>query len=112
MTPGSFALSAPQVGSASLAKTGFGDMVLRFKGSVIERSRASISAGVDLRLPTGDAENFLGTGTTSFKPFVAMSMYSNPTAKGIIFAPHVELGWQISGKSILGGTIEGTATTA
>jgi hypothetical protein len=112
LTPGSFALSAPQIGSASLGKSGFGDMVLRFKGNVLERTGASLSAGVDLRLPTGDAANFLGTGTTSVKPFMALSLYSTPTAKGIIFAPHVELGWQFSGKSILGGTIVGTPTTA
>jgi hypothetical protein len=112
LTPGSFALTAPQIGQASLSKTGFGDMVLRFKGSAIERSSLSLAAGLDLRLPTGDAANFLGTGTTSVKPFMALSLYSAPTSKGIVFAPHVELGWQFSGSSILGGTIQGTAATA
>ena len=39
----------------------FGDLLLRFKGSVFEGPRASLAIGTDLRLPTGDAENYLGT---------------------------------------------------
>jgi hypothetical protein len=112
LTPGSFALTSPQIGRAALSKTGLGDIVLRVKGGVMERVGASLAAGVDVRLPTGDAKNYLGSGTTSVKPFVALSLYSRPLARGIVFAPHVEFGWQFSGKSILGGTLQGTATNA
>jgi hypothetical protein len=106
-SPGSFQLTAPQIGQASLAKTGFGDMVLRFKDAVLVRPNVVAAIGADLRLPTGDAANFLGTGTTSVKPFLALSLYSKTLPHGIVLAPHVDVGWQFSGKSILGGTLQG-----
>jgi hypothetical protein len=112
LSPGSFQLTAPQIGSASKEKTGFGDVLLRFKGSVLERSHASLAVGADLRLPSGEAENYLGTGTTSVKPFAAVSLYSKPLANGIVFAPHFDVGWQFGGKTILGGTLQGTSTNA
>jgi hypothetical protein len=112
LTPGSFSLTAPQIGQAALSKTGFGDMLLRFKGGVLEGARASLAVGADLRLPTGDADNFLGTGTTSIKPFMALSLYSKTLGRGVIIAPHVDAGWLFSGKSILGGTLQGTTTNA
>ena len=112
LSPGSFQLAAPEIGQASKSATGFGDVLLRFKGGVFEKPRASLAIGADLRLPTGDAEDFLGTGTTSFKPFAAVSLYSRPFANGIVIAPHFDVGWQFSGKSVLGGTLQGTPTTA
>ncbi len=111
-TPGSFDLTAPFIGSANLSKTGFGDVVLRFKGTVLERPGAVLALGSDLRFPTGDAANYLGTGTTSVKPFLALSLYSKPLKNGIVFAPHADVGWQFSGKSILGGMLSGSPQTA
>jgi hypothetical protein len=82
-------------------------MLFRFKGTVLQRSNAVLALGSDLRLPTGDEENFLGLGTTSVRPFMALSLYSDP-AGSVVFAPHIELGWQLSGDSILGGQISAT----
>ena len=107
--PGVQTMNLPQIGRASYGKSGFGDMVVRVKGNVFEGPRASLAVGTDLRLPTGDSANYLGIGTTAVKPFAAMSLYSKPMANGIVFAPHFEIGWQISGKSNLGGTLSGTA---
>ena len=95
----------PVIGQSSLAKTGFGDLLLRFKGTVLNTRRASIAAGADVRFATGDAQNYLGSGTNSFKPFVAMSLYTAPT-HGIVFAPHLNVGWQFSGMSVLGGQLQ------
>jgi len=106
-TPGSFALTAPVIGQSSMSKSGFGDLVVRLKGSVIERPHFVVATGVDLRFPTGDASNYLGTGTTSIKPFVAVSLFSKPI-KGFVLAPHMEAGWQYSGKSELAGPLSGT----
>jgi hypothetical protein len=110
-SPGAFALTAPSIGQSSLGKTGYGDTVVRVKGIMLERPNAVLAAGVDLRLPTGDESNFLGSGTTSGKPFLALSLYSKPLARGIIFAPHAELAWQYSGKSSLGGVLQGQTQT-
>lgn len=111
-TPGTFDLTRPYIGQASEGKTGIGDVILRFKGTVLESPNAVLAIGTDLRLPSGDASNYLGTGTTSVKPFLALSLYSKPFANGIVFAPHLEAGWQFSGKSILGGTQAGTPGSA
>lgn len=111
-TPGSApvngsGLTLSQVGYASLAKTGFGDMLLRFKGNVFEGKKVALALGADLRLPTGDASNFLGTGAVAGKPFAALSLYTKEW-NGIVFSPHVNAGWQFAGTSILGGAITGT----
>jgi hypothetical protein len=106
--PGTPLLQLPDVGSSNLSKTGFGDMILRAKGTVYERPGAVIAVGADLRLPTGDEKNYLGAGATSFKPFVALSLYSKPLANGIVLSPHATVGWQFIGKSILGGGLVGT----
>lgn len=106
-TPGSFALTAPVIGQSSMSASGFGDLVIRLKGSVIERPHFVVATGLDLRLPTGDASNYLGTGATSVKPFVAVSLFSKPI-KGLVLAPHMEAGYQWSGKSILGGPLQST----
>jgi hypothetical protein len=111
-TPGTEDLTRPYIGQASAGKTGIGDVILRFKGTVLESPNAVLAIGTDLRLPSGDASNYLGTGTTSVKPFLALSLYSKPFANGIILAPHLEAGWQFSGKSILGGNLGGSPVPA
>jgi hypothetical protein len=103
-------LILPQIGFSSFAKTGFGDMLLRFKGNVLEGSRVALAVGGDLRLPTGDERNFLGTGAVAFKPFAALSLYTKPFSNGIVLSPHINVGWQFAGKSILGGGINGGTT--
>ncbi len=97
---------------ANDSKTGFGDMLLRFKGNVIEGHKMALAVGADLRLPTGDEKNFLGTGAFAVKPFAALSLYTKPFNNGIVFSPHVNVGWQFAGKSILGGGISGATTVA
>ena len=112
LSPGTFQTTKPYIGQSSLAKTGVGDLLVRLKGAVVERSQAVVSIGTDLRFATGDANNYLGTGTTTVKPFLAVSLYSKPSSSGVVFSPHFNVGWQISGKSVLGGTLSGTPETA
>jgi hypothetical protein len=100
-------LILPQIGSSSFSKTGFGDLLLRFKGNVLQGRKLALAVGTDLRLPTGDERNFLGTGAVAVKPFAALSLYTKPWSNGIVFSPHVNVGWQFAGKSILGGGITG-----
>lgn len=107
-TPGSPTLIQQQIGQAAYGKTGFGDLLVRAKGMVYQKPNVVIALGADLRLPTGDAENYLGVGTTSIKPFVAVSFYSKPLEKGIVLSPHFDAGWQFSGQSVLGGSLTPT----
>lgn len=77
-----------QSGSA----TGIGDIILRAKYSVWQGERMRVAAAVDVRLPTGDKYNFLGTGAAGVRPFAAVSF------RGRI-APHADLGFQWNGNS-------------
>ena len=107
-------LTVSQIGYVrKVTKTGFGDMLLRFKGNVFEGKKVAgiLALGADLRLPTGDDTNFLGTGAVAGKPFAALSLYTKDW-NGVALSPHVNVGWQFAGQSILGGTITGTPVTS
>lgn len=103
-------LYLPVIAKSSLGKTGIGDVLFRVKGTVVESGHIDLALGADLRLPTGDAMNFLGTGTTSVRPFAALSLHPKQAGK-IVVAPHLNLGWQLSGKSVLAGNISATPET-
>lgn len=60
-------------GAARATRDGLGDTTLRVKGMLLKRTSATLSAGVDVRLPTGKALDFHGVGTIGAKPFVAIS---------------------------------------
>jgi hypothetical protein len=112
LAPGTFQLSQQgQIGTGSMAKTGFGDLLIRAKGAVLSTKSTVISVGGDLRLPTGDADNYLGIGTAAAKPFAAVSFYKQ-MSRGFVFSPHFDVGWQFAGKSVLGGQITGSQQTA
>jgi hypothetical protein len=79
--------------------TGIGDVVLRGKGVVWSGERAAVSVGADLRLPTGDEQNFLGSGTVGFTPFAVFSYAAR-------VSPHVNVGYEVNGSSFLAGQIK------
>ena len=62
---------------------------------------AHFSAAIlgDVRLPTGDENDFLGSGTTGVKPFLALSFKQGRVA------PHVNIGYQWNGESTLAGNL-------
>jgi hypothetical protein len=107
-TPGTQTSFLARIGAASQSKTGFGDVLLRLKGTVLEKSNVVAAIGTDLRFPTGDENNYLGVGAMAVKPFLALSLYSKPLANGIVISPHANVGWQFIGKSSLGGQLVGT----
>ena len=77
--------------------SGPGDLAVRLKQTVGKSARQGMAMGVDLRLPTGDEKNLLGTGAPGIQPFLAWS--GNFGA----LAPHLNAGYQWNGSSILGG---------
>jgi hypothetical protein len=80
--------------------TGIGDVVLRAKASVFESRKFKFAAGVDVRVPSGDALNFLGAGATGVKPFEAISRSGR-------FSPHLNVAYQWNGNSYLAGAVAG-----
>jgi hypothetical protein len=78
--------------------SGVGDLTIRVKGVLKSWERAGLAAGLDVRVPTGDELNFLGTGATGLRPFLVWSY-------GGRISPHVNLGYQWNGQSLLAGDI-------
>jgi hypothetical protein len=50
--------------SAVASASGLGDVLLRAKYNVLRSGASGVSVGTDIRLPTGNADNFLGSGHT------------------------------------------------
>jgi hypothetical protein len=85
--------------------SGIGDVSFRVKASVWHGRNAGLSLGMDVRTPTGDARKLLGSGALGIKPFIAVSR------TGKHFAPHVNLGYQWNGRSILAGDVTGSTVS-
>src|SRR6202161_3647442 len=87
--------------------TGIGD--LRLRGKYVAwrdaKEKSAVAVGLDLRLPTGDAYKFLGSGTWGVRPFAIYS-YSGRVS------PHASAGLEANGNSVLAGTVTGTATSS
>jgi hypothetical protein len=83
--------------SDSGSAVGIGDVVLRGKYTVHQWERAGLALGVDVRLPSGDETNFLGSGALGVKPFGVFSYRAR-------ISPHAEVGYEANGDSTLGGT--------
>jgi hypothetical protein len=73
--------------------SGIGDVVLRGKLGLAQGDWGGLGAGVDVRLPTGDAADLLGTGSTQVKGFLIASGGKSR------FSPHVNLGYTFTGES-------------
>ena len=85
----------PQTASAK----GIGDATLRIKFALANSDNLAVSAVGDVRFPTGNERNFLGSGAWGVRPMAAI------TYKKGGLAPHVNLGFQWNGKSVLAGDL-------
>jgi hypothetical protein len=75
--------------------SGLGDVTIRFKQNFQKRDQYGFAFGLDVRLPTGDENNLLGTGAPGIQPF---GVWSGTYG---VFSPHVNLGYQWNGSSVL-----------
>jgi hypothetical protein len=85
--------------AASGSATGIGDIVLRAKGTLLREGQRAFAAGLEVRLPSGDEDDLLGSGAWGVKPFAVLSF----TYKRL--SPHVNLGYQWNGASVLAGSV-------
>jgi hypothetical protein len=94
----SFGGSSPntKVTRESGEKTGLGDILLRAKYNFLESPGGGLAAALDLRLPTGDKEQLLGTGATQTKLSL---IYSGDYDR---VAPHLNLGYTLSSGRVSG----------
>jgi hypothetical protein len=80
--------------------TGLGDILVRGKFNFYRTNSTALAAALDLRLPTGDKDNLLGTGATQTNVFfVGSGEYG-------VFSPHVNFGYTFSN-----GTTSAEATS-
>jgi Putative MetA-pathway of phenol degradation len=83
--------------------SGVGDITFRAKGTAWKGERSAVSAGLDIRLPSGDELNFLGSGTIGFKPFVVWSYRAR-------VSPHLFVGYEVNGNSQIADISAGKKT--
>jgi hypothetical protein len=67
--------------------SGIGDIAVRAKYNLLNRTSGSVAAGMDMRLPTGDEQNLLGTGNTRVKVYGAAASQMSRVS------PHVNIGY-------------------
>ncbi len=89
--PGSTTLTVRRSDEA----TGLGDILLRAKYNLYRQRPLALAAALDLRLPTGDEDDLLGTGAAQISPFFIAS------AAVFGFYPHVNVGFDLSSSSDL-----------
>src|SRR5262245_13279622 len=77
--------------SSSGSASGVGDTIVRSKYIFSNRSNGGYGVGLDLRLPTGDEENMLGTGAVQTRIFFIGSGGSGNAAA------HVNVGYTAAG---------------
>jgi hypothetical protein len=76
--------------SESASATGLGDILLRAKYNFVRSNANALAALIDLRLPTGDEDDLLGTGATQTKLLLLAS------GEYGISAPHAYFGYTFS----------------
>lgn len=77
-------------GSAS----GIGDISFNGKGELWKGERGTVSAGMNFRVPTGDDQNYLGSGAWGYNPYLIYSYLGK-------VAPHARIGYQWNSASEL-----------
>jgi hypothetical protein len=87
-------------GSGSQPKnsaSGIGDVVARVKWNFWEGEHFGFAGGLDVRFATGDALNYLGSGSYGFRPFGIFSYRAR-------ISPHVLVGYEWNTDSVAAGT--------
>jgi hypothetical protein len=93
-------VGSERVFAAASRVTGIGDITVRFKSRLSHGGTTAMAGGVDVRLPTGDQMNLLGTGAAGVQPFFVMSRAYDRVS------PHLNVSYQWNGTSILAGNPE------
>jgi hypothetical protein len=70
---------------------GIGDMVLRGKFNFLRGTSTNMALATDLRLPTGDADDLLGSGATQLKVYVVGAWLASKA-----FSPRAAAGYTLS----------------
>jgi len=91
--PSSPVTPIPTQRSAATA-SGVGDVTFAAKYWLWRPEHGGLTVGAELRAPTGDAMNFLGTGTIGFRPYCTYTY-------GTRFSPHLNLAYEVNANTVL-----------
>lgn len=80
--------------SAEGTKIGIGDIRLRSKYHIMEKSNIKISAALEIRIPNGNEDNLMGTAGVGVKPLMIFS--TNIPVWGGALGPHLNVGYEIN----------------
>ena len=80
--------------------SGAGDVVISAKHRTLMREKFDLAVGGEFRIPSGDAENFLGSGAFGLEPYVVISHRGRLT-------PHLDLAYQWNSHSVLATNASG-----
>jgi len=83
--------NTPRSMSASTSTSGMGDTLLRAKSNLVSTRPIDLGAGVELRVPTGELTDLLGTGATQVKVAVFGASSHGPVT------PHFNVGYTFGG---------------
>jgi hypothetical protein len=86
-TPGNTALFA--LSSTEGSAIGLGDVAVRVKANLYQTNSLGAGVAAEVRLPTGDSANFLGSGQTAVRAF---GILSGTTGN---FSPHINAGFAL-----------------
>jgi hypothetical protein len=86
---------------ANGSATGVGDVVIRAKSTLVREAHRGFAAGLEVRLPSGDEDDLLGSGAWGVKPFAVMSFSYRR------LSPHINLGYLWNSESYLAGSVAG-----
>jgi hypothetical protein len=78
--------SNPNTYSSGTA-SGVGDITINGKGEIWDGERATVAVGMNLRTPTGDDRNLLGSGAWGFSPYLVYSYLGK-------VSPHAKIGYE------------------
>lgn len=84
--------------------SGLADVVFGVKAMALDSNRFRLAGGLDVRVPSGDEMNFLGSGTIGLKPYLAISVQAR-------ISPHGNFGYQWNAKSTLNANSLGSEQT-
>ena len=87
-----------EAGSAA-SKTGVGDIFLRGKLRLLARDRFSLASGLMLRLPSGDPDEFQGTGDVGVVPMLYAST-ARWTRGAVSLQGHVNTGFDVDANDL------------
>ena len=83
--------------TAAGSSAGLGDITVRMKNTALRR-HGNLALALDVRIPTGNEMDLLGSGAAGLRPFAIWS------SKFGQLSPHVNVGYQWNGSSVLAGS--------